>query len=97
MVKVFDSDVDSTSNNGPSIGRRLPDQLPPERYDDEHDSIFTQFSSERRPLVIVLVLLAIAALGFILGALFTVGILNGWIEIDPKMIKDSLKAILGKN
>lgn len=52
---------------------------------------------ERRPIPISLVILGIVFLGFIVGTLFTMGVLSGIIEINPKAIKSVLYTLMGKN
>lgn len=80
-------------------------ELPP--IDDYHQksrgkfghflsSIFGGSHIERRPLPIILVILAIIFVGFVVGTLFTMGILSGVIEIDPKAIKTIFKSLMGK-
>ena len=59
-------------------------------------SVFGGSRVERRPLPITLVILAIIFLGFVVGTLFTMGILSGVIEIDPKAIKTLFKTLMGK-
>ena len=59
-------------------------------------SIFGGDHVERRPLMLSLAVTIILLIGFIIGTLFTMGILNGTIEIDPKAIKAVIKSILGK-
>lgn len=66
------------------------------RFLDFFSSIFGGSRVERRPLPIALVILAIVFVGFVFGTLFTMGILSGVIEIDPKAIKTLFKTILGK-
>lgn len=77
-------------------------ELPP-MEDQHHGRVIPFFSSifggsyvERRPIPIALVILAIIFLGFVVGTLFTMGILSGIIEIDPKAIKSVFKALIGK-
>jgi hypothetical protein len=55
------------------------------------------YDLERRPAMITLFFAVLMALGFIAGALFTLGVLSGYIEIDPKAIKTVIKSLLGKH
>ena len=50
----------------------------------------------RQPGMITLVVIAITIVGIVAGALFTMAILSGWIEIEPRAIKSALKALFGK-
>lgn len=60
-------------------------------------SMFGGAYVERRPMMLGLAMSMIVLAGFIVGTLFTMGILSGLIEIDPKSIKSILRTILGKN
>ena len=60
-------------------------------------SFFGGDEVERRPWALGLAVAIIILIGFIIGTLFTMGILNGIIEIDPKAIKSILKTLLGKS
>jgi len=51
---------------------------------------------ERRPAMLALLVSGIVLLGFILGSLFTLGILTDVIVINPKAIKAVLKSLVGK-
>ena len=60
-------------------------------------TIFGGSQVERRPIYIGLVILAIIFLGFIVGTLFTMGVLSGVIEINPKALKAVIYSLIGKS
>lgn len=66
------------------------------RFTHFFGSIFGGTRVERRPVPIALMILAIIFIGFVVGTLFTMGILSGVIEIDPKAIKTLFKTLMGK-
>ena len=50
----------------------------------------------RQPGLISLAILGVIIAGIVIGALFTMAILSGWIEIEPRAIKSVLKSLFGK-
>lgn len=69
----------------------------PQRSRSMIASIFGGDHVERRPGMLALAAGTITFVGFILGTLFTIAILTGLIEIDPKAIKSVIRTVLGKN
>ncbi len=75
----------------------MDDELPSTNSLSANPSLFGGQFVERRPAMIFIAFAMVTALGFILGALLTLGILIGFIEIDPSTIKAALRTILGKS
>jgi len=85
------------NNNDPEDFAPMDDDLPSTRTLASTQSLFGGQFVERRPAMILIACSMVTALGFILGALLTLGILIGFIEVDPSTIKTVLRTILGKS
>lgn len=61
------------------------------------NNLFGGTTIERRPAALATAAGMITAAGFVVGTLFTMAILSGFIEIDPKAIKTMIKGLFGNS